>query len=173
MSDANEAGRHAAAGRSSSTRREWLLAAGAGLLATSAGCLGVVGRSRIEPAADPWRGVEVRADRGRPVVEGRAVLPEATFAARAVAPTTAGRLGIELEATAPVDFVVLSLGEFDRYRQGRRFRYVAAATRTTERRAQVPLEPGRYRWVFDNTAALAAAPSGAVGVSFRAFAEGL
>ncbi len=150
-------------------RRRALLVGTAGVLG---GCLGVTSLDRRR-APDPWRGVESAEWRGYPAVEGRAILPAGTFADRTVAPAERGRFAVEFEATAPVDFAVFHLGEYDRYRQGRSFATVGRVEATSERRAQVRLSPGEYRWVFDNTDAFAAAPQEEVAVSFRAAATGV
>lgn len=151
-------------------RRRAVLAATAGVVG---GCLGVSSGADRQRAPDPWREVESTQWRGYPAVEGRAVLPAETFADRTVAPEQRGRFAVEFEATAPIDFAVFRLGEYDRYRLGRSFAPVGTAEATSEQRAQVRLPPGEYRWVFDNTAAFAAPPREAVEVSFRAAATGV
>lgn len=147
-----------------------MLVATAGVLG---GCLGVASSADRRRAPEPWRDVESTQWRGYPAVEGRAVLPAETFADRTVAPEQRGRFVVEFEATAPIDFAVFRLGEYDRYRQGRSFATVGTAEATSEQQAQVRLPPGEYRWVFDNTDAFAAPPEEAVEVSFRAGATGV
>lgn len=156
-------------------RRAYLTAVGVGSLAGVTGCIANVVGTGMDPAEDPWQGVETTENGSTTTVEGELVLPQDTYATRRYQPEGSFELAItyEVEGENPVDLYTMRPEEFDNYAEGDNAVFFTAVSKENAPSGDVQglLEAGEYVVVFDNTSWGDTSPNGEETMSFSISVE--